>query len=252
MISPLFASLLALVIILSGAFGGMMLRKVLPDRHLADDTKDAVRLGTGLIGTIAALVLGLLIAAANSSFDTQRGHVQHVAADIILLDQFLAQYGPEAQPARERLREAIGPLVERIWRENRSENAAQSPFEATRSSQDVAAIVLQLAPKNEVQRITKDRAIQATADLAQTRFLLFERAGRSLPVPFLVVLIFWLAMIFASFGMFARPNPVLIGALIICAVSAAGALFLVLELSDPFTGLMQISSVPLRNALAPL
>jgi hypothetical protein len=94
-ISPLFASLLALVIILSGAFGGMMLRKVLPDRHLADDTKDAVRLGTGLIGTIAALVLGLLIAAANSSFDTQRGHVQHVAADIILLDQFWRNMAPK-------------------------------------------------------------------------------------------------------------------------------------------------------------
>jgi len=136
---PLGASLIAFVIILGGVFGGIGLRQVLPERHLADDTKDVVRLGIGLIGTIAALVLGLLVAAANSSFDTQRAHVQHMAADIILLDQFLGQYGPEAKP-RERLREAVGPLVERIWTENRSENADQSPFETTRSGQDIAAI----------------------------------------------------------------------------------------------------------------
>jgi len=251
-VTALTASCAALAIILGGAFAGMGLRKLLPEHYLAADTKDAVKLGTGLIGTIAALVLGLLIAAANSSFDTQRGHVQHVAADIILLDQFLAQYGPEAKPAREALREAIDPLVQRIWRENRSGTAGQSAFEATRSGRDVAAIILQLAPQDEAQRIIKDRAIQATADLAQTRLLLFEQAGRTLPIPFLIVLIFWLAVIFVSFGMFARPNPVLVSAMIICAVSAAGALFLVLELSDPFAGLMQISSAPLRNALAPL
>jgi hypothetical protein len=142
---------------------------VLPERHLTDDTKDVVRLGTGLIGTIAALVLGLLIATANGSYDTKVGHVQHIGADIILLDQLLAQYGPEAKPAREGLRQAVGLLVERIWRENRSENANRSPFEATRSGQDTAAIILQLAPQNETQRIIKDRAIQLTTDLAQTR-----------------------------------------------------------------------------------
>jgi hypothetical protein len=124
----------------------------------------------------------LLIAAANSSFGTQRGHVQHLAADIILLDEFLAQYGSEANSAREALRQAIDPLVERIWRENRSENAQQSPFEATRSGCEIAQIVLQLAPQSEAQRIIKDRAVQMTADLAQTRFLLFEQAGRSLPL----------------------------------------------------------------------
>jgi hypothetical protein len=107
-------------------------------------------------------------------------------------------------------------------------------------------------PQNETQRIIKDRAIQLTTDLAQTRFLLFEQSGGSVPLPFLVVLIFWLTIIFDSFGMFSRPNPILIAALIVCAVSASGALFLVLELSAPFTGLMQISSAPLRNALAPL
>ena len=240
-------SLIALTVILGGALVGTWLRNVLPEQHLADDTKDVVRLGTGLIGTISALVLGLLIASANSSYNEHRAHVQQIAADVILLDQILALYGPEARPARVQLRQAIDPMVNRIWRENRSDTAYQAS-----SGQDFIAIILQLTPQNEAQRTLKDRAIQAIADIAQTRLLLFEQSGSSLPLPFLAVLVFWLAMIFASFGMFSRPNPTVIAALIVCVVSASGALFLVLELSEPFTGLLQISSAPLRNALAPV
>lgn len=250
--NALNTSLIALAVILGGAFLGVGLRITLPERHLADDTKDVVRLGTGLIGTIAALVLGLLIAAANSSYSTQAGHVQHMAADLILLDQLLAQYGPAARPAREELRQAAGPLVERIWRENAADASHQVTFLADQSGQDTAAMVLRLAPENDAQRVLKDRAIQAVSDLAQTRFLLFEKSASAIPLPFLIVLIFWLAIIFMSFGMFSRLNLVSGIALMVFAISAAGALFLVLELSDPFTGLMQLSSASLRNALAPL
>jgi len=250
--NALGTSLIAFVVILCGVLVGAFLRKRLPEQHLSDETKDVVRLGTGLVGTIAALVLGLLIAAANSSYGTQSGHVQHLAADLILLDQLLVQYGPEARPAREMLRQAVTPLVERIWRENRSGGTRQTTFEASQSGQDAAAIIVHLTPQNDAQRIIKDRAIQITADLAQTRLLLFEQSGGALPLPFLVVLIFWLAMIFTSFGMFSRLNLVSGVALIVFALSAAGALFLVLELSDPFSGLMQIPSEPLRRALAPI
>jgi hypothetical protein len=251
-VQPLVVSLLAFVIIMGGAAAGAGLRKASPDRHLTTDTKESVRLGTGLIATIAALVLGLLIAAASGSFQAQRAHVQQLAADIILIDQLLAQYGPEARPARLQLRQATGPMVERIWRENRSAAANQPPFAAASAGQQAVALLLQLSPRNDVQRTLKDRAIQVTTDMAQTRLLLLEQSGGAIPLPFLVVLIFWLAIIFCSFGLFSDPNPVLFGALIICALSAAGALFLVLEMGEPFSGLMQISPAPLRNALAPL
>jgi hypothetical protein len=201
-------ALVSLAVILGGALVGVALRKTLPERHLAEDIKDLVRLGTGLIGTIAALVLGLLIAAANSSFGTQSGHVQHIAADIILLDQLLVQYGQVAKPVREELRQTITPLVERIWRENQSESVHQSTFEPIKSGQDVASAILRLAPQNEAQRVIKDRATQITSDLAQTRFLLFEQSGGTIPLPFLIVLIFWLSIIFMSFGMFSRLNIV--------------------------------------------
>ena len=250
--NALNTALIALAMILGGAIVGVGLRRALPERHLADDTKDLVRLGTGLIGTIAALVLGLLIAAANGSYGTQSGHIQQMAADIILLDQLLAQYGEGAKPAREELRRTIPPLVDRIWRDSWSDTAHHSTFEATKSGEATASMILALAPQNDAQRVIKDRAIQVTSDLAQTRFLMFEQSGGTIPLPFLVVLIFWLAIIFMSFGMFSRLNPVSGIALVVFAVSAAGALFLVLELSNPFAGLMQISSAPLRDALAPL
>lgn len=250
--SGLITALIGLAVILGGAFVGIGLRKALPEHHLADDTKDLVRLGTGLIGTMAALVLGLLIAAANSSFGTQANNVQHLAADIIMLDQLLAQYGPDAKPVREGLRQTVAPLVKRIWREDRSDSSRQASFQATEPGQDTAALIIHLAPQNEAQRLIKDRVVQVTSDLAQTRFLLFEQSGGAIPLPFLIVLVFWLAIIFMSFGMFLRVNLVAGAALIVFAISAAGALYLVLELSDPFGGLMQLSNAPLRNALAPL
>jgi hypothetical protein len=250
--SALSLSLIAFIIILAGILAGSLLRRTLPQHHLADDAKDVVRLGTGLIGTIAALVLGLLIASAKSSYDTQSGQVQHVTADIVLLDQLLAQYGPEARPIRERVRQAVDPLVERLWREGVAVSATGKPFAATAAAEDAFAKIGELSPQTDAQRSLKERAIQASTDLAQTRLALFVQAGSSIPMPFLAVLVFWLAIIFASFSLFARLNPTLIAVLVVLALSASCALFLILEMSQPFTGLMQIPSAPLRNALAPL
>jgi hypothetical protein len=248
--SALLLSLIGFVIILAGAFAGVLLRSALPEHHLADDAKDVVRLGTGLVGTIAALVLGLLIASAKSSYDTQSGQVQHLTADVVLLDQLLAQYGPEARPIRELMRQAVGPLVERLWRENSAANGA--PYAAGAVAEDAFARIAELAPQTDAQRSFKARAIQVSTDVAQTRLALFVQGGSSIPMPFLAVLLFWLAIIFASFSLFARLNPTLCAALVVFALSASGAIFLILEMSQPFTGLMQIPSAPLRNALAPL
>lgn len=249
---PLEISFAALAAILVGACAGILLRTRLPEHHLVEHTRDVIKLGAGLIGTIGALVLSLLIATANSSYNSQNDRVQHLAADLILIDQLLAQYGPETKPAREQLRQFPGPLADRIWREDRIHSANRSAFQVDAGGEEFAAKVEQLSPQNDVQRMLKDRAIQVTADFAQTRYLLFEQAGSSLPVPFLVILIFWLAIIFASFGVLSPLNGTLAAALSVFAVSASGAMFLVLELSQPFTGLLKLSSTPLRNALGPL
>jgi hypothetical protein len=132
------------------------------------------------------------------------------------------------------------------------ESTKGMPFRATAVAEDAFGKIQELSPKTDAQRLLKDRAIQAATDVAQTRLLLFEHADNSIPMPFLAVLVFWLAVIFMSFSLFSRLTPINIGALLVFAISASAALFLILELSQPFVGLMQISSTPLRNALAPL
>ena len=250
-VSPIPVFLIAFVAIMGGALLGITLRRFLPGHHLAEDSKDFVRLGTGLIGTMAALVLGLLIASAKSSYDTRSTQVQHLTADLVLLDQLLEQYGPEARPARNSLRSAVGPLIERVWRENNS-RAKSGPFIATAAGESAYAKVQGLSPLTDAQRSLKDRAMQVSTDLVQARLLLFEQTENSIPEPFLAVLIFWLAIIFASFSLFTRFNATLITILIIFALSASAAIFLIVEMSQPFAGLIRISEAPLRNALQPL
>jgi len=249
-VSSWVLALVVFAVILGGSFGGMLLR--LPANQLAEDSKDLVRLGTGVIGTISALVLGLLIASAKTSYDTQRSQVRELTANIILLDRVLAEYGPEANAARDALRRSITPLVDQIWREGSSGATATTPFEPTATIEEALHEVQELSPQNDNQRALQARAIQVFADLAHTRLLLFAQTDNPIPKPFLVVLVFWLTIIFASFSLFTRPNTTVVAALFIFALSTSGAIFLILELGQPFSGLMRISSAPLRNALAPL
>jgi hypothetical protein len=246
--SAIALSCITFVCISAGALLGMFL----PGHHLSTDDKDVVRLGTGLIGTIAALVLGLLIASAKSSYDTQSTQVTQMTSNVVLLDNLLAEYGPETTEVRNLLRRGVVVLADRMWRENSSDVAKATPFEASAESDAFFAKLQQLLPQNDSQRSLQARAIQIATDIAQTRLLLFAQRNNSIPMPFLVVLIFWLTIIFGSFGLFAKPSATVFGSLFVFALSAAGAIYLVLELGQPFTGLMQISSAPLRSGLMPL
>ena len=231
---------------------GALLGMFLPGHHLSTDDKDVVRLGTGLIGTIAALVLGLLIASAKGSYDTQSTQITRMTSNIVLLDNLLTEYGPEATELRNLLRRGIAVLADRMWPENSPDVAKARPFVVSGASDAFFAKLQQLSPQNDSQRSLQARAIQIATDIAQARLLLFAQTNNSIPMPFLVVLIFWLTIIFGSFGLFAKPSATVFGSLFLFALSAAGAIYLVLELGQPFAGLMQISSAPLRGALIPL
>lgn len=247
--SALALSCLIFVLTLGGVFLGALLRCALPEHHLGKDSQDVVRLSVGLIATIAALVLGLLIAAAKSSFDTQSTQIKQITADIILLDNLLAQYGPEARPIREHMRSAIGPFAERIWQER--ETVSTAPFEPDASAERVYLEIQALSPQNDLQRSLLARAAQLSTNLAQTRLLLFVEANNPIPVPFLAILVFWLVIIFASFSLFSALNVTVFTCLSVFALSASCAIFLILELNQPFSGLMMLSSAPLRHALGP-
>jgi hypothetical protein len=250
--NDLLISLLVFAVIFGGALAGVAVRPLLSESHLQPDSKDVVKMATGLIGTLAALVLGLLIASAKSSFDQKTNQVRRMTTSIILLDELLAQYGPEAAPLRIRLRQGIEPLANRIWHEQETPAGKPVPFESSAQSLAFENELERLSPSNDAQRALQSRAVQAFTEAAQTRLLLFAQAGGSIPAPFLIILVFWLGAIFVSFTLFAQVNPVVMGALLVCALSFAGAIFLVLQLDNPFTGLMGISSATLRSALLPL
>ena len=156
--SALAVSAIIFLSTLGGIFLGALLRRTLPKHHLNEHAKDVVRLGAGLIATIAALVLGLLIAAAKGSFDTQSTHLKHITADLILLDNILAQYGPEARPIREAMRSTVGPFVDRLWREK--EAVTSGPFETDGAAERVDLEIQKLSPHDAVQRSLQARAVQ--------------------------------------------------------------------------------------------
>lgn len=248
--NALALSAIIFVLILGGILVGTLLRRNLPERHLDENAKDVVRLGVGLIATIAALVLGLLIAAAKGSFDTQSTHVKRITANLILLDNVLAQYGPDARPIREQMRSTVDPFAQQLWQEK--ETATKGPFETDGAAEQVYLEIQKLSPQDALQRSLQSRAVQISNDLAQSRFLLFVESENLIPTPFLAILAFWLVIIFASFSLFSPLNVTALTSLSLFALSAACAIFLILELSRPFTGLLGLSSAPLRNALGTL
>ncbi len=236
--------------IFGGTLLGMFLRTILPEKHLSADSKDVVKLGIGMIATLAALVLGLLIASAKGTFDTLKSEVTQTCSRIIQLDRTMANYGPETRESRVLLRRGVILTVERIWPEEKDAISVAKARKPGTELEDLQAKLRQLVPRNDNQRWLQSRALQISVEIAQTRWLFAEQIGeRSIPTPFLVILVCWLTIIFASFGLFSPHNATVIAVLLVCGLSAAGSIFLILELDSPYEGLIKISSAPIHNAL---
>lgn len=233
--------------IFGGALLGLHLRTRLREHHLGEDTKDLVKVGVGLIATMTALVLGLLVASTKSSFDTQTSELAQMSANIILLDRALAHYGPETKEVRQRLRKSVEDLVERLWATD-----GASHIQATSASEAIFDEIQVLTPKTDAQRALQSQATVLAVNLGQARWLLFSQKTSTVSPPFLTVVIFWLTITFTSFGLYSPRNIVVFLTMFVCALSVSAALFLVLELDNPFEGLVQISSESMRNALKQL
>jgi len=250
--SPLAIASIVFVCVFGSALLGFFLRTVLPAHHLSEDSMRVVTLGTGLIATLSALVLGLLISSAKSSFDRINSSVTQTAAKFVLLDRTLANYGPETKEARDLLHGAVASVIELIFSGEGSQlGELDTPKRLARSEQFQARL-RELAPRNDAQRSLQSRALDLNHDLAEMRWLVIAQGAGSIPTPFLVVLVFWLAIIFAGFGLVTANNPTVVAALFVCALSVSGSIFLIEEMDRPLDGLMKVSSAPLRNAFAHL
>jgi hypothetical protein len=247
--NSIFIAVIVFVCVFGGAIAGMLLHGKLPTHHRDGDAKEVIKLVMGLIATIAALVLSLLIASAHSAYDTQESEVRELAVHMVLLDRLLANYGPETADARSALKEIVAVDVTRIWPAEGTGSANLPPDQSQRRGEDAFGMIARLSPRTDEQRFSQARALQLLTDMATTRRLMAEQAGGSLSWPFFVVLVFWLVMLFVGFGLFARFNATVLAAHFVGALSVAGAIFLILEMNRPYSGMMQISSAPIHRAL---
>ena len=206
-------------------------------------------MGVGLIATMSALVLGLLIASAKSTYDTKANEVNQITADIVMVDQLFAEFGPEVRQAREQLRGSVRGMAQKLWKETNENSPGSHGFTPTAASLATWRLVNSLPAQTDAQRALSSQIAQAATHLSQLRLLLFAQSGGSIPTPFLVILVFWLAIIFASFSLFGPMNSTVLAFTFLFALSAAGAIFLIYELSNPFTGLLQIPRTAMLDAL---
>jgi len=204
----------------------------------------------GLVATMSALLLGLLVSSAKGVYDTTRGQVIQMAAKVAFLDRVLAAYGPEAGEARQQFRSLVEESVRRIWPGQVNLPAELAPD--TQAGDAVYGAILRLSPRDDTQRSLKNQAATLAVELGQLRSLLVAQSVSSVSRPLLMVVVSWLGLIFVSFSLLAPPNAIANLALLASALSVAGAVFLILELDRPFGGLIQVPSQPMLNALGHL
>jgi hypothetical protein len=248
--SSIAISSIVFACVFGGAVLGMIIRPVLPEHHLSADSKDVVKVGMGLVATLSALVLGLLVASAKSSYDAQSSELTEMSSKIVLLDRVLVHYGPEATEARDLLRSSVMRALDQMWSKDRTSSSQLEPQSA--GGEALFERIQGLSPKDEAQSSLKAQALSIAMAIGQTRWLMYEQGAASISMPLLAVLVFWLTALFISFGLFAPRNGTGVASLLISALSVSGAIFLILEMYAPYAGLIQVSRAPLRAALAQL
>ena len=237
----LFAGLVGVILL------GTRLRRIVPAEHLNSDSKDAVKLALGLVATMTALLLGLLVSSAKNSFDTARTEVIQMAAKIALLDRVLVLYGPETAEARRALRDSVAEGVRRTWPPDGRQPARLEPNEQMGDA--FYAAIARLAPHEEGQRALKAEAVTLMIQLAELRSLVQAQAVSSVSKPLLIALVVWLVVIFLGFTILAPANATSSLALLAGAFSVACAVFIILELDYPFAGLVRVPSEPMMRTL---
>ena len=247
------ATLIAFIVLVctfGGALSGMLLRRVLPDDHFCTASRDTVKITIGLVGSMTALVLGLVTASAKSSYDEVDAAVKQTAVNLLSLDRLLARYGSDANAMRTGLKSAIEGRVEEIWPEGvvrgrRADGRLKAP---SQSQEGLADQIAALTPNNDTQRALQSRAVEMAERLLEQRWLVVSQTQAPVPTAFLVIVVFWLTVAFGSYGLHAPVNGTTTATLFLGSVSVAAALFLVLELGTPFEGAVKISGEPIRRA----
>jgi hypothetical protein len=247
--SALLVGPVVFVCLFGATLVGMALSRRLPGHHLDPDSKDVIKLATAVVGTLAALALALLIGSAKTSYENANAELRTSTARLVLLDRVMARHGSDTNAARARLRTLVETRLSQAWGGDAS--ATNAGGEEV-SIEPVQADLRALSPDTNARRLLQSRALQVSGDIAEAHWLLTETSGDGLPWAFLAVLVFWLGLLFVTFGLLAPTNATVIGLLFACALSVAAAVFLIVDMAHPYIGIIHVSDAPLRTALGQL
>lgn len=250
--SPWLVAVAVAVLVLAGSLLGAFLRTRLPRHHLDDDTKEMVKMGIGFLSTLAALVLGLIISSAKGSFDTKSAEVESAAVQLLQLNNNLKQLGDAGEPARALLRHLVTERVGEYWGKDRTASQGSDTNEAAQALYHLQKMLRAIPAANAGQHSAWSKALQLIDDLAQLRSVAIAHSGSSITPPLLALLVFWLMIIAVGLNLFAPSNGTIHAVNVLCALSVAGAIFLILEMDQPYEGLIRVSDAPLRAVLLQL
>ena len=246
--NSILISFVVFATILGAALLGMFVRRWIPDQHLGPDAKDVVRLVTGITATMAGVVLGMLVSSAKGYYDARTSEVAEIASQVVAIDRLLAEYGPETGEFRSQVHVLVQASMERVWGSQDSIAVALRPKENEEALLNKLRLIV---PKSEAQAAVKSQVIPAIMGLEQTQWRMFLKTQQiSMPLPLVVVVVSWLAAIFASIGLFAPRNPTVLVAFALGALTVSSAVLIIVEMYSPFKGILRISPAPVLDALS--
>jgi len=232
-------------------FAGMWLQKLLPAAHMTSGARDMIGAVMGLIALLLALVLGTLIGSAYGFFAGQKANVETLAARSIQLDMAFKQFGPEAEPLRAGMRAALGQAYKAIWIED-LDPRSYPVANIVKSFEGLNQGVAQLQAKTPEQTAALPTINLSVGIIEQTRILMSLQLASPISWPLLGVVVSWAMLLFAGYGVLARLNATAVSAAFIGAFAVGSAVFLILELNQPFNGLFRLPASAMEQALSVL
>jgi hypothetical protein len=243
-------SIIIFLLFLAAGYAGLQAQTRLAPEHKTGETKGVVGQVAGLLTLLLALVLGTLIGVSFAYFSGQRTNLENFSAQILRLDQALAQYGPETKPMRDKLKEGIVKGYETFWGGGAVDPAALTVERPLANAQAIADYLATLQPKTDAQKAALSAANLYSSLVEQSRLLMSLQVAAGPVSWFLIaILVFWTASLFFGIGLYAESNTVVLAAMIFGALSIAFAIFLILEFGLPYTGIFKVTPAALEQTI---
>ena len=234
-----------------GGSAGLILHRVLPEKHLTGGGKDMIGAVVGLLTLLSALVLGLLIWTAYGVYGGQNVAIQTLAAKVLQLDDALSDYGPEANGARAQLRQSLAKTIDEIWssHQGNADFVANNFAAAIQNMRSRETSLAALHPSTDAQ--TQALAAEATVNsIGQSRLQMSFALASPISIPLIVIVATWATFLFFGYGLMSGGNAASFLAVAVGALAVASAAYLILDLSSPYSGIFRASSAPLEQVLA--